>query len=209
VIAVILSAVWIQSVGYTSGGAVISTRVLSPMVVVLSITAAALLAKWSEGAAPRFTAAVVAIILLQLWTAAHGALYPTPPGDIPVGEWSSHAFQDVAPETEFQVADRFAAAVPSGTRILTDSAQLHAALQAKGIDVVPVWSPEVRFIFSDTPDDAERRLRELHIESVAYYPRSINTIYLDRASPFYKALPHRWRPRAQVPGSIYLVGPEK
>jgi hypothetical protein len=206
VIAVILSAVWIQSVGYTSGGAVISTRVLSPMVVVLSITAAGLLAPWTERR-PRYIAIVAGIIVLQLWTAAHGALYPTPPGDIPVGAWSRNVFQDVAPETEFQVADRFAAAVPHGTRVLTDSAHLHAALQEKGIDVVPVWSPEVRFIFSDNPDDAERHLRDLHIETVAYYPRSINTLYLDRASPFYKALPRRWRPRAQVAGSIYLVGP--
>jgi hypothetical protein len=206
VMAVILSAVWVQSVGYTSGGPVISTRVLSPMVVVLSIAAAGLLAAQTARAS-RYPAILAAIVLVQLWTAAHAAFFPTPPGDVPNAQWTQRAFQPMSPPTEFQAADGFAAQIPHGTRVLTDSAYFHAALQAKGIDVVPVWSPEVRFIFTDTPDDAERRLRELKIESVAYYPSSINTLYLDKASPFYHALPHRWRPRAQVPGIIYLVGP--
>ena len=43
VIALLLVAVWIQSIGYTSGGAEGSTRVLSPALVVLSITGAGLL----------------------------------------------------------------------------------------------------------------------------------------------------------------------
>ena len=61
VIALLLVAVWIQSVGFTSGGAEGSMRVLSPALVVLSITAAGLLepltrrARW-------YTAVAVAII---------------------------------------------------------------------------------------------------------------------------------------------------
>jgi len=41
VIALMLAAVWMQSAGFTSGGAEASTRVLSPAMVVLSITGAA------------------------------------------------------------------------------------------------------------------------------------------------------------------------
>ena len=43
VIALLLVAVWIQSIGFTSGGAEASARVLSPALVVLSITGAGLL----------------------------------------------------------------------------------------------------------------------------------------------------------------------
>jgi hypothetical protein len=203
VTAALLSAVWIQSVGYTSGGVVISTRVLSPMMVVLSITAAGLLAdkeRW-------YPMIALAIIAGQFWTAAHGALYPLNPADVPVGEWAQRAFHEVAPETEFQIRDRLLATLQPGSRILTDSAFLHAALEGKGIDVVPVWSPEVRFIFTESPEESERRLKELRIDRVAYYARSLNTVYLASASPFYAALPHRWHPRAQMPGSIYIVGP--
>jgi hypothetical protein len=59
VIAPVLLAVWLQSVGYTSGGALPSTRVLSPVLVVLSILGAGLLerltrrAPWHAGIVSR------------------------------------------------------------------------------------------------------------------------------------------------------------
>jgi hypothetical protein len=59
VIALVLLAVWLQSVGYTSGGALPSTRVLSPVLVVLSILGAGLLerltrrAPWHAGIVSR------------------------------------------------------------------------------------------------------------------------------------------------------------
>jgi hypothetical protein len=205
-IAVLLSGVWIQSAGFTSGGVVISTRVLSPMVVVLSITAAGLLASLTLNER-RYPVIAAAVIVCQIWTVAHGALYPANPADVRVGEWAQKAFHEVPPETEFQVSDRLASSLPAGSRILTDSAHLHAALVGKGIDVVPVWSPEVRFIFTASPEESERKLKELGIDRVAFYPRSLNTLYLNSASPFYAALPHRWHVRAQVPGSFYIVGP--
>ena len=45
--------------------------------------------------------------------------------------------------------------------MLTDNAYLHAALIDKGIEVVPVWSPEVRFLFTASADEADRQLRAL------------------------------------------------
>ena len=74
--------------------------------------------------------------------------------------------------------------------------------------VVPVWSPEVSFIFTASPEESERRLRDLRIVDVGYYPRSLNTRYLISASPFYAALPQRWRIQAQIPGSLYLLIPK-
>ena len=92
--------------------------------------------------------------------------------------------------------------------MLSDSAYLHAALIDKGIEVVPVWSPEVRFIFSSSPEEADRRLRELRIGSVVIYPQTMNMTYLTSASPFYATLPERWRPVAQVGDFLFVLAPK-
>jgi hypothetical protein len=86
---------------------------------------------------------------------------------------------------------------------------LHAALIERGIEVVPVWSPEVRFLFSASAEDSEKQLQALGITSVAYYPQSLNTPYLASSSAFYAALPKRWHVLAQVPGFLDVFVPRK
>lgn len=194
-IALVTAAVWLQSVGYTSAGLETSLRVLTPALAALSVAAAGALVKW-RGAA---TAAILACLV---WTVAQGSVYP-----LPFRTWPEQAFRQVAKFSEFQVADQLADAMPKGSRILTDNAFLHAALSGKGIDVVPVWSPEVRFLFGSTAEEADRRLRELRLETIAYYPASANTRYLAGASLFYAALPRRWRAVADVPGVLTIFQP--
>ena len=208
-IAVILCAVWVQSVGYTSGGIVISTRVLSPVMVMLSITAAAFLEPYTRR--PQWhKATVAAIVLLQLWTAAHGVWYTNNPSAPfpPLSELAQKAFQRPEEGWEYRFGERFTKVWPPGTRVLSDNAHLHASLIDRGVEIVPVWSPEVRFIFSLPPEEAERRLRDLNIINVAYYTKSLNTRYLVSASPFYAALPQRWRILTQVPDTMYLLIPK-
>jgi hypothetical protein len=207
VIALLLAAVWLQSVGYTSGGLPISTRVLSPAMVVLSITAAGWLAPFLQRA-PWSKAILAIILVLQAWTAAQGVVYTPNPDALPLKQWSQNVFQKPLPEREYQISDELVKYWPPGTRVLTDNAHVHAALIDKGVDVVPVWSPEVRFIFSLPAEEAERQLRALRIENIAYYPRSLNTRYLVAASPLYASLPKLWRIRAQDPGSMYLLVPK-
>lgn len=207
VIAILLTLVWIQSAAYTSGGLAGSTRVLSPVMVILSITGAAFLEKLMVRKRWAPMAVVAAILLSQGWAAARGALYPYDPASLSLGQWHGVAFQPVARATEFQIADQLGAILPAGYRVLADSAYLHAALAEKGIEVVPVWSPEVRFLFTATPEEAERRLRELKIASAAVYPNSLNLSYLATHSPFYAALPQRWQVGAQIPGVLYLMMP--
>jgi hypothetical protein len=209
VIALVLCAVWVQSVGYTSGGIVISMRVLSPVMVMLSITAAALLDQFAERAAWR-KAMIGAIVVLQLWTAAHGIWYTDNPGAPlpPLSELSQRAFQSPEVGWEYRFSDRFTKIWPPGTRVLSDNAHLHASLIDKGVEVVPVWSPEVRFIFSLPAAEAEQRLRDLKIVNVAYFPQSLNTRYLVSASPFYAALPQRWRILNQIPNTMYMLIPK-
>ena len=73
---------------------------------------------------------------------------------------------------------------------------------------MPVWSPEVRFIFSSSPEESERQLRSLRIASVVCYPKTMNMGYLTSASPFYASLPERWRPLAQVGDFLFILVPK-
>jgi len=207
VIALLLSAVWLQSVGYTSGGPDASARVLSPVMVVLSITGAGLLEPLTRRARWQMPI-VTAIVLFQAWTAAQGVFYLNNPFSLPLSQWSQYVFRRVPEQAEFQARDQLSNVLPAGSRVLSDNAYLHAALKEKGIEVVPVWSPEVRFIFSSSAEESERRLRSLRIGSVACYPGSMNMEYLASSSPLYASLPQRWRVQAQVPGFLYILVPE-
>jgi hypothetical protein len=203
---VILVAVWLQSVGYTSGGTAISMRVLSPALVLLSILAAGF---FDEIDVSRFRANAVTLLILlcQLWTVSHGVFYPNDASSVPVRDWSKSAFHGVPDPMEFQIRKELERVLPRGKRILSDNAFLYAALIDDGIEVVPVWSPEVRFLFSVSAEEAERRLLDLGIESVVYYPESLNTSYLASASPFYASLPQRWRLLANASGLLELFVP--
>jgi Dolichyl-phosphate-mannose-protein mannosyltransferase len=207
VIALLLAAVWMQSVGYTSGGIGYSIRVLSPAMVVLSITGAGILEPFTHRARWR-TAMVAAIVLCQIWTAAYGVFYPQNPLALPPSQWRQQAFRGVRAGTDFEIGDQLVRILPAGSRVLSDSAYLHAALIEKGIEVVSVWSPEVRFIFSSSPEESARRLTSVGIGSVALYPQSLNTIYLVSTSPLYNSLPRGWRVLAQITDVLYILAPE-
>ncbi len=205
--ALLLAAVWLQSAGYTSAGIETSTRVLSPALVVLSITAAGLLASWASRA-NRLMAVAAVIVAFQVWTAAGGMVYPNDPLSLPVAQWPRAALQRTPEPAEFQIGEQLAPKFPVGYRLLSDNAYLHAALVDKGIEVVPVWSPEVNFLFHASAEESERRLVALRIVSVAYYPQSLNSGYLAFASPFYASLTRRWRVWLEVPNFMYVLVPQ-
>jgi len=194
-VALLSAAAWVLSIGYTSAGMETSLRVLSPAMAVLSIAAAGVLSRWRA-------MATVAVAACAIWTIVQGSVYPAP-----FNVWPEQAFKVPLQPAEFQIGAQLAEALPKGTRILSDNAYLHAALADKGIDVVPVWSPEARFLFGSRAEEADRRLRELRIETIAYYPQSVNTRYLAGASAFYASLPRRWRAVADVPGVMTIYQP--
>ena len=112
VIALLLVAVWLQSVAYTSGGFGLSTRVLSPALVVLAIAAAG----WLEPLLRRrcwHLPLLAAILLFQLWTILNGMMFPAQPLTTPPLP-ARHAFPNVPKPTEFQLADRLAQVLPAG-----------------------------------------------------------------------------------------------
>ena len=193
--ALLVTGVWLQSIGYTSAGLDTSLRVLTPAMAVLSIAAAGWLARWRGLAVP-------VVVFCLAWTIAQGSVYPGP-----FSTWPEEAFKRPLEPVEFQMAGELGRIMPKGSRILTDNAYLHAALLDKGIDVIPVWSPEVRFLFDSPGAEADRRIRELGIRTIAYYPTSQNTRYLARASKFYGELRRRWKPVADVSGIVVFYQP--
>ncbi|MEI9974275.1 MAG: hypothetical protein WDO73_20830 [Ignavibacteriota bacterium] len=74
--------------------------------------------------------------------------------------------------------------------------------------MVPVWSPEVRFIFTASAAEAEQKLAGLHIGSIAAYPQSKNAAYLSSASPLYASLPERWSVLAESADTLFLLVPK-
>jgi hypothetical protein len=204
--ALLVVAVWILSIGYTSGGVEISTRVLSPALVLLSIAGGGMLEPlW--GRARWGMAMLIALVACQLWNAAQGMYFPNSPLSIGSGQWVQSAFPRILGPAEFQMRDQLVKLLPPG-RVLTDSAYLHAALVDSSVEVVPVWSPEVRFLFSSPPEEAERQLQALHIASIVCYPQTLNMAYLVSASPLYGALPERWKAVAQSAGTMFILVPK-
>jgi Dolichyl-phosphate-mannose-protein mannosyltransferase len=205
VFAVLLGAVWIFSAGYTSAGVEVSLRVLSPAMVVLSITGAGALELWMRHIRWR-TPLLIALGACLFWNAMLGVYQPYDPLRIRPGEWVKDAFPDIKPPLEFTLHDQLAKGFPQGYRVLSDSAYLHASLYGTGIDVVPVWSPEVSFLFTASPEEAERRLESLGIVIVVWYPQSRNAPYLQKASPFYAHL-DRWRAIARSGDDMLILVP--
>lgn len=198
VIAVVVAVVWVRFVGYTLGGLAMSMRVFAPAVVALSIAAGGALEPLLRRRAAT-AVAVSAVIALQLWTAGHALFYPAHPLIVPLRQWPQQALAPHPPPSEEQLADDLIRELPTGSRVLSDSPYLHAALVERGVEVVPVWSPEVRFLFELPAGQADQRLRSLGIAAVAVYPGTINTHYLVRASPFYAVVGRRWELVARVP----------
>jgi hypothetical protein len=203
VTALLFMAVWLQSAGYTNGGIEYSMRVMTPAMAALAVIAAGTLAAWAADA-NRYPLALAGILLFQLWTIVQGATYPIDFSAIPPGKWLHVALEPTMPGVEFLRHDQLLPAFPPGSRVLTDSATLHAAMLDNGIDVVPVWSPEVYFLFSESPEEATRHLRSLRIERIAFYPKSVNSAYLQSASPLYRELPQRWALAGELPGVMQL-----
>jgi hypothetical protein len=88
-------------------------------------------------------------------------------------------------------------ALAPGTRILTENAYTHRAIAAAGAnyDLVPVWSPEVAFLFDPglDPIALRRQLLDRNITSVFVYPNSPNTAFCVANSPFYRQDRPNWR----------------
>ena len=97
---------------------------------------------------------------------------------------------------------------PPGSRVLSDLTYAHPILDSEHLDIVPVWSPEVRFTFDEqlTPPQILQTLHEKHLTFMLVSVRA-NLFYLDR-QPFYHYCFQHLRPLKFMPHSYALFSLE-
>ncbi len=204
--ALLLLAVWLQSVPYTQGGFLYSARVLSAALIPLSLLSAFGLAAISMR--PRVGWTVTgAVVLCSSWMLVNALAFPMELDAIPVAGLPKIALQrQVFAYLETQLPAILGRVVPAGTRILSDDAYAHAALQGSPYELVPTWSPEVAFLFDPAmePAKARRALLERGITAVFFGPKNAMTYFYSKYRYFVEDS-RTWTLLARSPETSYLL----
>jgi hypothetical protein len=198
--------IWLYSIGVTTGGYFWTLRVLNPAIVLLSIAVGLMLDQLSR------TKTIQSLFTILLGMAIISALYhdltiPARPG-IPSTRVLRYAF---SPNTTFAAEAKNLGPVLSTlkTRILSDDAYDYVGLLNYGVELVPVWSPEVGFVFDPamSPQQIRNRLIQIGISAVQYDPRGLSSLYLSRAAFFSEDMKN-WHPyKSAGHSTIYLLSP--
>jgi hypothetical protein len=192
VVAGVFVLIWLYSVPLTSGGPLYSMRVLSPALVLLALLAGMAL---DEAPLSRFPRQIeMGLLILGLW----GVLADTKaPGSPFFLSETPAVVEPPKPAPVETVATR-------GVRILSDNAYTFVTLRGQGFEVVPVWSPEVRFLFEPglSAAEARTRLHGLGIHMIEYDEQSANARFL-QSIPVYDDR-ERWQSVKAAPELFVL-----
>jgi hypothetical protein len=201
-----MTLLWIYSVGVTAGGWLYSIRVLSPALVVLSIPAGILLARWSERRATAVACTAILLIAV-MWSIAAASIHPLDPTRERFAQWGHLVV--LRPKIQNDWWDQLAMQLPSGSRVLADDPNIYGLLQKRefsppgllesgeiehGITLIPIWSPQVAFIADDTlsPDAIRSRLLQQGIRYLIL-PDTINGRFMQKCMRFYREGVPSWR----------------
>ncbi|MBU0673299.1 MAG: hypothetical protein KJ950_01495 [Proteobacteria bacterium] len=188
----VMAAAWLASVGYTVGWGY-STRVLTPVLLLLSVAASSLYERLHSPKHYLLAAVLIGVALLNGFT--HAVFFPQT--SLPTPVWGSikYAWQRESniPSGEMELQKSLTPLAHKNIRILTDSAYAHVTLAEINIDVVPIWSPEVQFVFDSSvaPEQIRVRLIKLGINGVLLYIDGGNIPVLLQ-SPFYSQDSRNW-----------------
>jgi hypothetical protein len=174
-------ALWAASVGYTAAGFTYALRVLSPALAIAAILGGGALAKWIPER-PRLGVAALGLTLFATDAALRaltlpGNVYRIPPSDwLTVGR-ALHEYHE-------RPLYRELARVAGNERLLVLGP--NALLSNQGARPVPLWSPDVRFVFDATlsPPEIARRLRAGGIGFVLLTQGVVNARFLARSAFF-------------------------
>lgn len=172
---------WAVSLGYTAAGFTNAIRVLSPALVLGAVLGGAACARWIPS--QRHLGGVSFALLVFAGDAALRAL--TFPGNvykIPPAEWLSAG--GAVHEYHARPIYREIARVAGGHRILVLGP--NALLTLQDARTVPLWSPEVRFLFEPgfTAAETARKLHAAGIDFVLLNRGPANERYLIRSAFF-------------------------
>ncbi len=180
VAAALFVALWAVALGYTAAGFMYALRVLNPALAIGAVLGGAALARWLPER--RLGVAAVALTLVAIDAALRTLTLPANVYRIPPGEWlaAGHALQDYHERPIYRELAR----VAGSERILALGP--NALLARQGARAVPLWSPEVRFVFDDAlpPAEIARRLRAAGIGHVLLTTGRVNERFLAHSAFF-------------------------
>ena len=139
---------WIWSVGPTAGGAIYSLRVLTPAIALAAVIGGPVLARVATGWRGVVAAAVVGLLAVD--AGGRSLFMPIDPG---VGWWRvrSTAWLDRRAIVDWWNGHSSWTALveaANGRKIVVADTYAHALLAVRGGKPVPLFSPEIRFLFS-------------------------------------------------------------
>ncbi len=149
-------AIWAASVGYTAAGFIYSLRVLSPALVFGAVLGGSALARWVP-ARRHLVGVVVGLTLFATDAALRTLTLPANVYRLPPAQWlaAGRALHNYHQRPIYAELTR----VAGRERLLVLGP--NALLTNHGARTVPLWSPEVRFVFDPrlAPAEIIRRLR--------------------------------------------------
>jgi hypothetical protein len=188
-------------------------RVLAPALPLLSLSLAAGVERLAARAPFVRALAGLGLVAAFLWTVPFALTWSTPPEFVPTRFWGSAALHSSSPVPQGlrDLADLATDRVPPGGRIVSNSQELTPLLLPRGLSLVPVWSPEVTFLFGPglTEEQIRKELRQRGI-GYALLPvpgRSMDVLVLHNF-PFFAEGPGRWTRLGEVNGMVLYRLPE-
>lgn len=177
----LFGVLWFASLGYTAAGFMYSLRVLSPALTVAAVLGGAALARFIPGRAA-LAAAALGLGLVATDAALRTLTLPANVYRVPPHEWPTvgRALHDYHRRPVYAELAR----VAGRERMLVLGP--NALLTRAGANTLPLWSPEVRFLFDPTlpPPEIARRLRTANIGFVLLNTGSVNERFLARSAFF-------------------------
>lgn len=151
-------ALWYLSLPYTAGGLFYSLRVLSPALALLPVLAAYGFTIWVAPIVSHLVTIGAALILAE--SLPKTLLLPENPYRVPWTEWpqASRRFAQSIGAGDQALLEALGRLSPQG-RVIADNAGFPRLLRPLGVEVVPLWSPDVAWLFDPElpPEEIARR----------------------------------------------------
>ena len=178
--AALVALLWVASLPYTAAGFVGSLRVLNPALVCAAVLGGIALARWIPERR-HLAGASLGLLLFAIDAALRGLALPAhvyrhPPATWPHLGGAVHAYHADPLFKEF-------ARVTAGRRVLVLGPD--ALLTRLGMRCVPLWSPEVDFVFDPSIDGRSflQRLHDTEIGFVLLKRAPVNERFIARSAP--------------------------
>lgn len=173
----IVVGLWYASIAHTGGGLFYSLRVLSPVFAIMVVSGSYGLGLL--GRSPLTTGVTSVVIALTLMESLPKTLVlPENPYRLPLGDWprAGEMFSQSVKNDDQNLISRIKN-LPNieGGRIVTDNAGLARLIAPIGLEALPLWSPEVSWLFDPNLSEHDVALR--------WQKSGLRYVFIAKASP--------------------------